>query len=79
MIGSQGADIGQPHYLWEEKYLGAILETDNSALRGRIADAIFAIQARLETTDIDPAKEEEQSAISHALAGLKKLEDERLG
>ena len=43
------------------------------------ADTILAIQSRLEKTDIDPAKAEEQSAISRALAALKKLEEERLG
>ena len=74
-----GLDVERARYLWEEKYHAAILETDNSALPGPIADAILAIHARLEKMDIDPAKAEERSAISDALGGLKKLEEERLG
>jgi hypothetical protein len=66
-------------YPWEAKYLAAILETDDTKLPERVADANSAISARLEIMKKESSTAEEQQAISKALGSLKRVIQERLG
>jgi hypothetical protein len=66
--------------VWEEKYCAAVLETDDTKLVGRIADANASIGARLEELlKNGGGTPEEQKAITDALRSLIKLKRERLG
>ena len=65
-------------YPWETNYLAAILETDDTKLPERIADANSAFSARLEIMKKESSTAEEHQAISNALGSLKRVIQERL-
>jgi len=71
--------VEHARYPWEAKYLAAILETDDTKLPERVADANSAISARLEIMKKESSTAEEQQAISKALGSLKRVIQERLG
>jgi len=65
------------HYVWEESYEAAILETDDKKLPKRIQAAKSAIDDRLHDLQTDHGgTPEERQAISDALAGLNVLRRE---
>jgi hypothetical protein len=65
------------HYVWEESYKAAILETDDKKLRERLQAAKAAIDNRLHELQTDHGgTPEERQAISDALGGLNVLRSE---
>jgi hypothetical protein len=65
------------HYVWEESYKAAILETDDKKLRVRLQAAKAAIDNRLHELQTDHGgTPEERQAISDALGGLNVLRSE---
>jgi hypothetical protein len=59
------------HYVWEESYQAAILETDDKKLQNRIQAAKAAIDNRLHDLQADHGgTPEERQAITDALGGL---------
>ncbi len=65
------------HYVWEESYEAAVLETDDKKLPKRIQAAKSAIDDRLHDLQTDHGgMPEERQAISDALAGLNVLRRE---
>lgn len=66
-------------YPWQNVYLAAVLETDNSRLVQRIAEARNAIEGRMTELEQDHLGTiEERAAIADALNGLKILRKERI-
>jgi len=67
-------------YEWEREYVAAILETDDERLAARILAAGLAIANRMDELNVsDGGTQEEQQAITAALASLEKLRIEWLG
>jgi hypothetical protein len=66
----------QENYFWENNYIAAILETDETRLRERIQAVKEMIAVRMNELGADGMPERE--ALSKALAGLSQLERERL-
>jgi len=65
------------HYVWEESYQAAILETDDKKLQNRIQAAKAAIDNRLHDLQTDHGgTPEERQAITDALGGLNVLRRE---
>jgi hypothetical protein len=65
------------HYVWEESYQAAILETDDKKLQNRIQAAKAAIDNRLHDLPADHGgTPEERQAITDALGGLNVLRRE---
>ncbi len=65
------------HYVWEESYQAAILETDDKKLQNRIQAAKAAIDNRLHELQFDHGgTPEERQAITDALGGLNVLRRE---
>ena len=65
------------HYVWEESYKAAILETDDKKLQNRIQAAKAAIDNRLHDSQADHGgTPEERQAITDALGGLSVLRRE---
>jgi hypothetical protein len=65
------------HYVWEESYQAAILETDDKKLQNRIQAAKAAIDNRLHDLHADHGGTlEERQAITDALGGLNVLRRE---
>lgn len=62
---------------WQDLYVAAVLEADNSRLQARIEAAQKAIEARAREMD-DKASVEERTALSDARFLLKVLHKERL-
>ncbi len=64
---------------WQELYLGAILESDNSQMLGRIDFACRAIKARLHELSQDHlGSPEERQSLVNAIAALDVLRAERV-
>ena len=64
---------------WQKAYLEAVLETNDLALRQRVATAEDAIRAREKELSKDhQGTREEQHAMAMALAGLETMRKERL-
>jgi hypothetical protein len=57
-------------YAWQDPYLYALLETDDSKLYGRILEVRSAFEQRL----LSPVDDEELCAMSLAVEQLDKLE-----
>ena len=66
-------------YSWEQSYIAAILEADDSRLRERIRIAGAQVAARLAALSRHEEDEVERMAINEALHGLAMLKHERLG
>jgi hypothetical protein len=65
------------HYVWEESYEAAILETDDKKLPNRLQAAKAAIDNRLHELQFDHGgTPEERQAITDALGGLNVLRRE---
>jgi hypothetical protein len=65
------------HYVWEESYQAAILETDDKKLQNHIQAAKAAIDNRLHELQFDHGgTPEERQAITDALGGLSVLRRE---
>jgi hypothetical protein len=65
------------HYVWEESYKAAILETDDKKLREHLQAAKAAIDDRLHELQMDHGgTPEERQAIADALGGLNVLRRE---
>jgi hypothetical protein len=57
-------------YAWQDPYLAALLEIDDTKLYGRILEVRSAFEQRL----LSPAGDEELCAMSLAVEQLEKLE-----
>ena len=67
----------EAHYVWEEPYKAAVLETDRAKLQERVHAAKAAIDDRLHELQLDHGgSPEERIAISDALAALNVLRRE---
>jgi hypothetical protein len=65
------------HYVWQESYEAATLETDDKKLQNRIQAAKAAIDNRLHELQFDRGgTPEERQAITDALGGLSVLRRE---
>jgi hypothetical protein len=65
------------HYVWEESYESAILETDDKKLTNRLQAAKAAIDNRLHELQFDHGgAPEERQAMTDALGGLNVLRRE---
>jgi hypothetical protein len=65
------------HYVWEESYQAAILETDDKKLPNRLQAAKAAIDNRIHELQADHGgTPEEWQAITDALGGLNVLRRE---
>jgi hypothetical protein len=65
------------HYVWEESYQAALLETDDKKLQNHIQAAKAAIDNRLHELQFDHGgTPEERQAITDALGGLSVLRRE---
>ena len=70
----------EPTYQWEQAYVTAILETDNTKLQERIDSANAGILARVKELKMDHGgTPEERLALENAIRGLNLLKKERLG
>jgi hypothetical protein len=66
------------NFPWEELYLAAVLETDNSQLKQRISVAVTALLKRFGELSSEREDEAELRAVEDALGGMSKLKRERL-
>ena len=60
-------------YLWQDPYLSALIETDNSKLYGRILEARSALEQRF----LSPIDDEELRAMGVAAVALEALQRKR--
>ena len=65
----------KPHYVWEESYEAAMLETDDKKLPNLLQAAKAAIDTRLHQLQFDGGSPEERQAITDALGGLNVLRE----
>ena len=70
--------VGEAQYGWEEHYLAAILETDNTKLPERLDKAHAAIARRRQELSDHGGTTDEQRELSHACHGLTVLKKERI-
>jgi hypothetical protein len=61
---------------WHSAYTAAVLETDQSQMGDRIAQAESAIRERFQSSELDA---KELNAMKNALEGLRTLRAERAG
>jgi hypothetical protein len=64
---------------WQNKYQGALLETDRETLKGRVEAAEAAIYERLQQISQNSHHDTERQAIEDALQDLRSLKKNELG
>ncbi len=80
MLQYPQSDFMNTTFPWQQTYLEAVLETDNSRLAQRLTAAENRIHARVTELEMDHhGTPEERKAIADALNGLAVLRKERIG